>query len=183
MREALRLQDARMGDLRACRASATRGSRDARSRAQRRYRRQSRALASALREIARTAARRRAQCIKAFGRTPGRVTTLSARLTLRATVTLRFEATGSDGLKPPAARGYLVKQSTRPIRTTGQFERATALCKGTCRFDDITEPGADLTLKVTGLRRKTTYYYAIAARDNVSGRRGRRSRTISVKTR
>jgi len=169
--------------MRACRAAATSKARQARSRAKRRYRRQSRALAEALRTTARTAARRRAQCIKTFGRRPGRVTTLSARLSLRATVMLSFDATGSDGSKAPAARGYLVRQSTRPIRTTRRFERASGLCKGTCRFDDITEPGAELTLKVTGLRRRTTYYYAIAARDNVSGRRGMRSKTIMIKTR
>jgi len=183
MQEALRLQDARMKDLRACRSSATSKARTARSRALRRYRRQPGARSNALRLIARTAAQRRARCIKTFGRTPGRVTTLSARVTGRATVILRLDAVGSDGSRAPAARGYLVKQSTRPIRTTGQFERAQGLCKGICRFDDIVEPGADLTLRVTGLRRRTTYYYAIAARDNVSGRRGVRSRTITVRTR
>jgi len=36
---------------------------------------------------------------------------------------------------------------------------------------------------VTDLRRRTTYYYAVAARDNVTGKLGRRSRPAKVKTR
>lgn len=117
----------------------------------------------------------------AVGRTPERVMAVTARRSSRTAIVLRFDSAGTDGSKPPAAQGYLVKQSRRPIRTTRDFERATALCRGTCHFD-VTRPGAALSLKVDRLRRRTTYYYAGAARDNVSSRRGPRSKTVSIKT-
>ncbi|HEV2786585.1 MAG TPA: hypothetical protein VGV67_09375, partial [Solirubrobacteraceae bacterium] len=97
-------------------------------------------------------------------------------------VVLSFRAPGSDGSRPPAARGYVVKQSRRPIRTARDFDRAGALCGGTCRFSAI-GLNAELSLTVVDLRRRTTYYYAVAARDNVSGRLGPRSKTIRVTTR
>jgi len=180
LQDALRAQAARAADLRSCRASAARRLRTARASARRRYR-QPRVRAHALRLIARTAAQRRAQCARRLGRTPGRVTTLAARRSGRATVVLRFEATGSDGSKPPAAQGYLVKQSLRPIRTARDFDRADELCGGSCRFE-VTPVGAKITLSVNQLRRRTTYHYAIAARDNVSARLGPRSKTVSVTT-
>ncbi len=62
------------------------------------------------------------------------------------------------------------------------FRRGQSLCKGACRFS-ITNVGSKLMLTVTGLRPHTTYYYAVAARDNVSGRPGPRSRAVSVRTR
>jgi len=96
-------------------------------------------------------------------------------------ITLTFSAVGSNGSKAPAARRYVIKQSSRPIRTLRDFRRAGALCKGTCTFDVI-DVGDRITLEVTRLRRNTTYYYAIAARDNVSGRIGPRSRTASART-
>ena len=73
----------------------------------------------------------------------------------RATViAVRFKASGTDGSKMPAARGYLVKQSRRPIRTAADFERAAALCQGTCSVD-VTRPGATITLTIKDLRRHT----------------------------
>jgi hypothetical protein len=42
--------------------------------------------------------------------------------------------------------------------------------------------GSRITLTITGLRPHTTYHYAVAARDNVTGRLGRRSPTASAKT-
>jgi len=42
--------------------------------------------------------------------------------------------------------------------------------------------GAPVTQTITDLDRRRTYYYAIAARDNVSRRLGPRSATISVRT-
>ena len=117
----------------------------------------------------------------ALRRTPERVTSLSIRRSGRTAIVLRFAAAGSDGSKPPAAQGYLVKQSLRPIRTTRDFERATALCRGNCRFV-VTRPGAALSLRVDRLRRSTRYHYAVAARDNVSSRRGPRSKTVSIRT-
>ncbi len=95
---------------------------------------------------------------------------------------LSFRASGSDGSDPPAARRYVIKQSRHRIRSARDFRRAPALCRGTCRFS-VTEPGVEVTLDVTGLRRHRTYHYAIAARDNVSARVGHRSKTVKAKTR
>ncbi len=95
---------------------------------------------------------------------------------------LTFRAPGSDGSRPPAARSYLVKQSRRPIRSRRSFRRAQTLCGGACRFA-LTRIGEKVTLTITGLRPRTTYYYTIAARDNVSGRLGPRSRVVSARTR
>jgi hypothetical protein len=100
----------------------------------------------------------------------------------RTKVDLRFIAPGSDGAKPPAARTYLIKQSRSPIRGARDFRRAQTLCKGRCHFSGVTEVGATIKLTVTDLRRGTIYYYAVAARDNVSGRLGRRSRVVKSRT-
>lgn len=54
--------------------------------------------------------------------------------------------------------------------------------RGTRRFAEI-GLNAQLSLTVTDLRPRTTYYYTVAARDNVSGRLGPRSRTVGVRTR
>jgi len=89
---------------------------------------------------------------------------------------------GTHGRRPPAARSYVVKQSRRPIRSGRDFGRAQTLCRGRCGFD-VTLVGAKVRLAVTDLRPRTTYYYAVAARDNVSGRRGRRSPTVKARTR
>ncbi len=177
--QALRLQARRTADLKRCRTSSTTKARSARSRARRRYS-NPRVRANVLRLIARTDAKRQRECAKKFGRTPGRVTGLVARSPSRSTVVLSFAASGTDGPKPPAAQGYLVKQSTRPIRTVRDFNRATALCAGTCKVD-VTQPGASIRLRITNLNRNTTYHFAIAARDNVSSRLGPRSKTASVK--
>ncbi|MFP5364049.1 MAG: RCC1 domain-containing protein [Thermoleophilia bacterium] len=180
LEEALRVQQRRAADLRACRASATRRMRSARRSARRRHR-NPRVRSRVLRAVARTAAVRRRLCVKRYGRMPGRVRSVVASRSSARTVLLRFDATGTDGSKPPAARRYLVKQSRRPIRTTRQFDRATSLCGGSCSFA-VTEVGVTIRLTVNELRRRTTYHYSIAARDNVSGRRGPRSRTVSAKT-
>jgi hypothetical protein len=44
---------------------------------------------------------------------------------------------------------------------------------------DVNTP---VELRVNDLRRRTTYYYAVAARDNVSGRLGPRSKTAKART-
>ena len=72
-------------------------------------------------------------------------------------------------------RRYLVKQSRRPIRGRRGLHRAAPLRKGSCRFATA-RVGATIRLTVTDLRPRTTYYYAVAARDNVSRRLGPRSR-------
>jgi hypothetical protein len=53
------------------------------------------------------------------------------------------------------------------------FKLAHALCKGTCRFS-AARVGQRLTLTITDLEPDTSYYYVIAARDNVSRRLGPR---------
>ncbi len=180
--DALRAERTRARGLRDCRAAVSRQARGARGRALRRYRRGSRPRVLALRAVARRAARGRVRCMNRFVRVPARVTSLTASARAPRTIVLRFRAAGTDGPKAPAARSYLVKQSLRPIRGAADFRRATALCGGACRFD-VTEPRALITLEVTQLRRRTRYYYAVAARDNVTRRTGPRSGTVRVTTR
>ncbi len=132
----------------------------------------------------RAVARRRAgrgRCVARYGRTPGRVNGLKARTLSKTKIVLSFRAPGTDGARPPAARAYLVKQSLSPIRSRRAFTRAQTLCKGRCRFS-VTRVGDTITLTITGLRSHTTYHYAVAARDNVTGRLGRRSPTAGAKT-
>ena len=180
--EALRAERIRARGLRECRAAAGRNQRSGRNRALRLYPRGSRLRASVLRRVARTAARERARCLSRFARIPGRVTTLAARAGARGRIVLSFRAPGSDGTRPPAARGYVVRQSLRPIRTARDFRRAAALCRGTCSFD-VASVGASIRLVVTQLRSNRRYYYAVAARDNVSRRTGPRSKTVSARAR
>jgi len=132
--------------------------------------------------IARRAARARGRCLRLYGRTPGRVGTLQAQSTAPRTILLTFGAVGTDHVLPPAARSYVIKQSKQPIRTSREFRAAHALCGGHCAFN-VTKVGATIVQTVTDLDRNRTYYYAIAARDNVSRRLGPRSRTVTAKTR
>ena len=165
--------------FRSCLAEATAHA----TREIRRARRSSRRTRARLkRHIKRHRAQKRRACLRRHGRTPGRVTGLSARATRRGSVVLTFGAAGTDGSRPPAARTYVVKQSRRPIRSSRAFRKAQTLCKGRCRFPDV-RVGATLTLTVKDLRRRTRYYYAVAARDNVTRKLGRRSRATRVKTR
>ena len=135
----------------------------------------------ARRQAEQRAARRRTVCRKRHGRTPGRVTVLAARGMGSRKILLAFRVVGTDGSRAPGARSYVVKQSRRPIRTARDFARAPSLCKGKCSFK-VTRVGASATLTITDLRRGL-YYYAIAARDNVSGRTGPRSMTIKARAR
>ena len=154
---------------------ARRGSARRRARARRHLRRHRAHL-----RRHRAALRRR--CLRRHGRTPGRVTGLRARSVSSTRIRLSFRAPGTNGRRGPAARKYLVKQSTRPIRSRRSFRRAKTLCRGRCKFD-VTRVGVRVTLTITGLRPNATYYYSVAARDNVSGRLGRRSRTAKARTR
>jgi len=95
---------------------------------------------------------------------------------------LSFTAPGSDGPHPPAAHAYLIKQSRRPIRRARDFRRAQTLCHGTCRFA-VTAVGTSISLTITHLRPHSTFFFAIAARDNVSNRPGPRSATAQIRTR
>jgi len=181
-RDPLAAEARRARRLRGCRVEVARRAQRERRRGRHGTRnRPARARRRALRRIARRAGKRRRRCARRFGRTPGRVRALRARA-FRRRVVLRFRAPGSDGSRPPAARAYLVKQSRRRMRNDRDFRRARALCGGKCRFS-VTEVAAAITLTVTDLRRHRTYHYAVAARDNVSGRLGRPSRTVTAKTR
>ncbi len=144
------------------------------------------ALSKCLKKAARgtTRHRTRAQksCLKRYGRTPGRVTRVRARAVSPTAVVLSFTAPGSDGPTSPPARAYLIKQSSRPIRGSRAFRRAETLCKGSCRFK-VASVGTRVILTITHLRPHSTYYYAIVARDNVSGRLGPRSPTAAIRTR
>jgi alpha-tubulin suppressor-like RCC1 family protein len=178
---ALRREMVRAEGLRGCRASVLRRQRSERRQALRRHPRPSRLRALTLRRAANRAAHRRARCLARFGRTPGRVTTLAATAGAAHTIVLTFSAPASDGSAAPAARSYVIKQSLRPIRTALEFRRAHTLCRGLCTFA-VTQLRTAIRLNVTQLLRRTTYYYEIAARDNVSRRIGPRSRTVSATT-
>ncbi|MDQ3632444.1 MAG: fibronectin type III domain-containing protein [Actinomycetota bacterium] len=119
--------------------------------------------------------------MRRFARTPGRITGLRARTIARTRIELDFKTPGTDGTQPPPVRRYLVKQSLRPIRDSRDFARAQTLCQGSCRFA-VSEVGDRVSLKVRDLRPRTTYYYAVSARDNVSGRPGPRSRGVTART-
>ena len=136
----------------------------------------------ARRHIGRHRSRLRRRCLKRWGRKPGTVTGLKGRVFSEGSVALSFNAAGTDGNRPPAARTYLVKQSRRPIRGARAFRRAQTLCEGSCRFPSV-RVGAKLMLTVNDLRLRTTYFYAVAARDNVSHRLGPRSRAVRIRTR
>jgi len=142
-----------------------------------------RCLAAARRPAAarrRTAARRR--CVALFGRTPARVTGLRARVRSATDVVLRFRAPGVDNGRGAAARSYVVKQSLSPMRDKRGIRRARTLCGGGCRFAPA-RVGATITLTITDLLPRKTYYYVVAARDSVSGRLGPASRVVRVQTR
>ncbi len=139
-------------------------------------------LAAAQRRARRRRSSARRKCLRRFGRTPGRVTGLRARALSGRQIELRFAAPGTDGGNSPPAVAYLVKQSPRPIRSRRAFDAAHSLCRGSCRFA-VQRVGEEVTLTVTDLRPRTAYAYAIVARDNVTARRGPRSRTVSVRTR
>jgi alpha-tubulin suppressor-like RCC1 family protein len=176
---ALAAQEERMTAMRDCRREIARKlSAD---------RRAASSLPATRRRGARRAADRRAEqrrqaCIKQHGRFPGKVSRLKATARANGRILLSFRVAGSIGSQLPAARRYLVKQSLRPIRTAADFRRAPALCKGACSFD-VTRLDATATLSITDLRRKRRYYYAVAARDNVSARKGPRSATVGATTR
>ncbi|MDQ3632261.1 MAG: fibronectin type III domain-containing protein [Actinomycetota bacterium] len=135
-----------------------------------------------MRHLKRHRSRSRRVCLRRHGRTPGRVTGLEARAVSGRKIVLSFNAPGTDGAKPPAARAYRVKQSRRRIRGARDFRRARTLCRGTCRFPKVKQVGTKLMLTVTRLRPGTTYYYAVAAHDNVSRRLGRRSSAAKART-
>ncbi len=176
---ALAAQKMRAAALRGCLHRVSARARHDRRRARHRS---GRKRASALRRITRRAARGRRNCLKRHGRTPGRIAHLAAVATGRHTVRLTFRAAGTDHAKPPAARSYLIKQSLHRIRGRRRFRRAGALCKGSCAFK-VTAVGARIKLTIAHLRRHRTYFYAVAARDNVSARTGPRSKTVKAHTR
>ena len=168
---------------RAFRSCLRRAARHAGRELRRARRSAGRTRARLMRHIRRHRAAKRRACVRRHGRTPGAVTGLSARAASRTTIVLRFKAAGTHGSRPPAARSYVVKQSRRPIRSARAFRRAQTLCRGRCRFPASIGVGGQLEVTVEDLRPRTTYYYAVAARDNVSRRLGPRSRSVGVRTR
>lgn len=114
-------------------------------------------------------------------RRPGRVPVLRARGVAARRVVLRFSAPGSVGRGGRPVRRFIVKQSLRPIRGKRDFRRASTLCGRFCRFDSA-RIGQRINLRVTGLRPRTTYYYAVRAVGG-SGRVGPRSNTARARTR
>ncbi|MGI8945882.1 MAG: hypothetical protein ACR2GL_06560 [Thermoleophilaceae bacterium] len=177
---ALAAERRRARRLRTCSARVRRHARRERRRSRRGTPRRRARARSHLRRHRRIRLR---ACRKRYGRTPGRVTGLTARGVARRRIVLTFKAPGSSGRRPPAARRYVVKQSRRPLRGRRRLRRAGSLCRGTCRFPKVRRIGARITLTVTGLRPHTTYHYVVRARDNVSGRLGRRSRSVTARTR
>ncbi len=171
-------QAARARDFRRCVAAVASHSEGERRLARRgSARRRARAKAHRSRHAA--AGRRR--CLRLFARTPGRVTGLRARAIAPTRIRLDFKTPGTNGPQPPPVRSYLIKQSLRPIRDSKDFARAQTLCKGSCRFS-VPEVGDRVSLTVSDLRPRTTYFYAVAARDDISGHRGPRSRWVRVRT-
>jgi len=136
----------------------------------------------ARRQLRRRAASGRRRCLGRYGRTPGRIIALRARALSRTTIELSFDAPGTDGSHTPAARTYLIRQSLRPMHRARDLARAHTLCNGHCHFA-VTQVGATITLTITGLRPHTSYYYSVAARDNISARGGPRSQTVKAMTR
>jgi hypothetical protein len=136
--------------------------------------------AQRMRATLRPAARHR--CLMRYGRVPERVRGLIATPTGRRTATLRFRAAGTNGSRPPAATRYTITQSSRSPGSARGRSRKRTLCGGTCRFT-VTRVGTQIMLKVTDLLPGTTYVYAVTARDNVSGRHGRRPALARVRTR
>ena len=177
---ALARQSTRARALRSCLRRVSRALTAGRRRARRLPSRTRRRLA--LRRLEQRATRGRRACLRRHGRVPGRVSRLLARGQRGGKIRLTFRVVGTDGRNAPAARSYVIKQSRRPIRTRRDFVRAHSLCKGTCSFD-VTAVGTTATLTVTDLSRHRLYYYAIAARDNVSGRTGPRSRAVIARAR
>jgi len=168
----------RASGLRGCLAVVARQARGERTLARRRS---ARPRATVRLHIERHASSGRRRCLRRYARTPGRIA-LHARALSTTTIELSFNAPGTDGSNPPAARTYVITQAVRPMRRARDFARAQTLCKGHCHFA-VTRVGAKITLTVTGLRPHTTYHYAVAARDNVSARIGPRSQTVKASTR
>ncbi|MDQ6805193.1 MAG: hypothetical protein M3065_09555 [Actinomycetota bacterium] len=169
---------ARARGFHACLAAVSAGAKHARALTHRGSKGQ---RARARRRLARQLAAGRTHCVQRWGRTPGQVTGLRVLARGKHKLELGFIAAGSDGHHSPPARSYVVKQSLRPIRSARDFAHAQTLCKGACSFP-VTQVGGRIALTVISLRPRTTYYYAVAARDNVTPRLGLRSLTIKVKT-
>ncbi len=137
---------------------------------------------AARRHLSRHARAGRQGCLTRYGRSPGSITDLRVRPLARTMIELSFTAPGTNANHPPPARTYLVRQSRRPIRSARDFAAAHTLCKGTCRVS-VPKVGGKVKLTVTHLLSHTTYYYAVAARDNISAKRGARSLPVRVTTR
>lgn len=94
------------------------------------------------------------------------------------TIQLTFSAPGSNGVDPPPATRFVVKQALAPIRDEA-FDNAASLCEaGVCSLA-AGSIGERLTLSVGGLKRGTTYYYRLRALDE-AGNLGPLSNTATA---
>jgi len=112
---------------------------------------------------------------------PGRINDLKAKQVKARTVKLVFSAPGSDGALGSPVRKYIVKQSTKPIKSNRAWKQALTLCGKTCKFVPVAV-GDTLTLKVTHLKPDTTYYYRVVPVDT-AGNRGEKSNQARVAVR
>lgn len=113
---------------------------------------------------------------------PGMVTDLVAQALSNTAVELSFSAPGSDEASPPPASAYVIKQSNVPMASLEDFEQARTLCGGVdCTGFSPIAVGDRLSLKITGLRPETTYFYALRARDG-AGQLGPMSNVAQVNT-
>lgn len=88
-----------------------------------------------------------------------------------------LDAVRSVGTRGP--RRFIVKQSLRPISGGRDFSRAFTLCGRFCRVGSVRRIGQRLKLTVTGLRRRTTYYYAVKAIGDSGSARTPRGRELA----
>ena len=103
---------------------------------------------------------------------PAGVSDLHAEATSASGVRLTWSAPASDGLFPPPAGRYVVRQSNPDGGAVGEeatFAAARDLCMGgVCEFSPAAV-GAKLSLTITDLRPGTTYHYALRAVNDIGG--------------
>ncbi len=121
-----------------------------------------------------------ANCVAIYGAT-GQSYTLAGS-DIAHTIRVRETASNAAGGGAPAssAPSGLVTVSDA-VRARGLAAASPALCNGACRLP-VKQVDTEVTLTITNLRPNTTYYYAIAALDNVTGRTGPRSQAVKAKT-
>ncbi|HUP69358.1 MAG TPA: kelch repeat-containing protein [Acidimicrobiales bacterium] len=101
---------------------------------------------------------------------PDQVTSLVATATSSSDITLTFAAPADDQQFPkdsPPAERYEIRQSQLPFTDADSFASARSLCPvGGCPFVPP-QVGSTLSLEVHDLEPATTYYYAVAALNDI----------------